>query len=54
VVMANFAILRGDATAETAFPALRRFLTDISGRKDGVDGGEITPIDTLLSLKPKQ
>ena len=53
VVMADFAIMRGEVTEEAVFPALRRFLTELSVRKDGVNAPGTSPIPILMDLWKK-
>ena len=55
VVMANMAVQRGDTTRDAALLALRKFL---GGLKSGPPdrkfyGSEISPVNTILSLKTK-
>ena len=50
VVMASFAVQRGDTTRDMVFPALRRHLAELRNTTTSRPTSEVSPIDTILSV----
>lgn len=53
VVMASFAVQRGETTREPVFAALRKFLADLLSRPGNKYGSESSPVDVILKFRKK-